>query len=64
MCLGIVMPKGILKGDIEEDALTYSRRYYNWGKGMLKWIKRKYNKRQRKDAKAIFHKEIKEGTES
>lgn len=46
-----------LKGD-EYDALTYARRYYNWGRGTIKYWKRSYNKRLRKACKAEMRREV------
>ena len=42
-------PRGFipLKGGDEYDALTRWRRYLKFGRGVLKWIKRKYHKRVR-----------------
>ena len=42
-------PRGVipLKGGDEEDALTRWRKYLQFGRGVTKWIKRKYNKRVR-----------------
>lgn len=31
----------------EYDALTKARQRYNWGRGILRWAKRKYEKRLR-----------------
>jgi hypothetical protein len=35
----------------EYDALTGARKFYVWRPGVLKWIKRNYNKRVRRDGK-------------
>ena len=40
-----------LEGGDEYDALTKSRKYHNFGKGVLRKIKRQYNKRFRKIGK-------------
>ena len=40
-----------MSGGDEYDALTDARKYYSWGNGTLKKIKRKYNKRFRKKGK-------------
>jgi hypothetical protein len=37
-----------LKGGDEHDALTRWRKYLQFGRGVTKWIKRKYNKRVRR----------------
>tara|TARA_B110000014_G_scaffold207981_1_gene159079 strand:+ start:784 stop:921 length:138 start_codon:yes stop_codon:yes gene_type:complete len=42
-----------MKGGDEYDALTKARKDYRWGKGVLKKIKRKYNKRFRKEGKKL-----------
>lgn len=36
----------------EVDAFGRMRRYFNWKPGTLRWIKRQFWKRQRRDAKA------------
>lgn len=38
-----------MKGGDEYDALTKAKQYYNWKPGVRKKIKRKYNKRLRKN---------------
>ena len=44
------MSKIPMKGGDEYDALSKnSRKFYNWSAGQIKKIKRKYNKRFRKD---------------
>jgi len=40
-----------MKGGDEYDALTKARKYYSFGSGVLKKIKRQYNKRFRKVGK-------------
>ena len=45
------MTKIPMKGGDEYDALTPARKYYYWGRGQLKKIKRGYNKRFRKQGK-------------
>jgi len=40
-----------MQGGDEHDAFSPSRKYYVWGRGALKKIKRKYNKRFRKAVK-------------
>ena len=40
-----------LEGGDEYDALTKSRKYHNFGSGVLKKIKRQYNKRFRRVGK-------------
>ena len=43
-----------MKGAGEYDGLSKrSRKFYSWGKGQLKKIKRKYNKRFRKEGKKL-----------
>jgi hypothetical protein len=41
-----------LKGGDEYDALTRWKRLLHWRPGIRAWMKRKYNKRVRKAAKA------------
>ena len=42
-----------MSGGDEEDALSKkSRKFYGWGRGTLKKIKRRYNKRFRQKGKA------------
>jgi len=51
---GLVMkksPKITMKGGDEYDALTKARKYYHFGSGVLRKIKRQYNKRFRKEGK-------------
>lgn len=43
--------KAKLSGGAEWDAFTSWRRAYNWGPGVLAWIKRRFNKRQRREAR-------------
>jgi hypothetical protein len=43
--------RGELKDGDEWDALTRARRFYHWRPGELRAIKRRYNKRQRKEAR-------------
>ena len=43
-------PKITMKG-VEWDALTKTRKYYHFGSGVLRKIKRQYNKRFRKEGK-------------
>ena len=47
------MAKGLvpLKGGEEYDALTRARKFYHWRPGVLRKIKRGYNKRVRREAK-------------
>jgi hypothetical protein len=45
------MTKIPMKGGDEYDALTPARKYYKWGRGELKKIKRRFNKRFRKQGK-------------
>ena len=45
--------RGKMKGGDEYDALSPWKRYYHWQPGERKRIKRGYNKRQRKAAKAL-----------
>jgi len=45
------MKKIPLKGGDEYDALTKARKFYRFAPGIVKKIKRKYNKRFRKEGK-------------
>lgn len=50
-----------LKGGDEFDALSKkSRKFYTWGKGVVKKIKKQYNKRFRKNGKAEVEKSSRE----
>jgi hypothetical protein len=49
-----------LKGGDEYDALTKARKYYNFGRGALKVIKRGYNKRVRRNDKKEVSNETKD----
>jgi hypothetical protein len=40
-----------MKGGIEVDCLTKARRFYHWSPGTIVWVKRKYNKRVRRNAR-------------
>ncbi len=44
--------RGKMKGGDEYDGLSPWKRYHNWAPGVRKLIKRGYNKRMRKVAKA------------
>jgi hypothetical protein len=44
-------PRLKMKGGDEYDALTKARKYYHFGSGVLRKIKRQYNKRFRKEGK-------------
>lgn len=52
--------KQITKGGDEFDIVTGWRKLFSWSRGDLKRIKRKMNKRDRKDAKQTIKKEIDE----
>jgi hypothetical protein len=43
-----------LKGGGEVDALLRCKRWHHWRSGVRQAFKRKYNKRQRRDAKAAI----------
>ncbi len=45
------MAREILKGGLENDALTPYKRHVRWRSGERKFAKRKFWKRQRKEAK-------------
>lgn len=48
-----------MKGGDEFDALSKrSRKFYNWGKGELKRIKQKYNKRFRRTGKKDINTDV------
>jgi hypothetical protein len=49
-----------LKGGDEYDALTKARKYYNFGRKALKIIKRRYNKRVRRNNKKEVNNETKD----
>ena len=50
---GLAMKKKpkIMMNGAEWDALTKARKYYHFGSGVLRKIKRQYNKRFRKEGK-------------
>lgn len=47
-----------LKGELEYDAFTSWRKFLGWKSGTLKYAKRKFNKRQRKQAKRAIRSEV------
>ena len=47
-----------LKGGAEYDALTKARKYYGFGRRALKIIKRRYNKRVRRNYKKEVNNEV------
>ena len=49
-----------MRGADEYDALTSWRRCYSWKKGVLKKIKRRFNKRERANGRVMIKKESEE----
>jgi len=47
--------KAKTKGGLEDDAFTRWRHILGWGRGVLKWTKRAYNKRVRREGKKEQH---------
>ena len=52
--------KATLSGGYEYDAFTGWRKLYRWGPGVLAYIKRRFNKRQRREAKRVAKGEAKD----
>jgi len=46
-----------MKGADEYDALTGARKWYSWKPGTLKQIKKRFNKRERKNGKELIRTE-------
>jgi hypothetical protein len=44
-------------GGDEQDAFSRTRRIHSWGRGQLRWIKRKAGKRERRLAKTVIGQE-------
>lgn len=53
-----------LKGGFEYDGLRHAaKRFHNWRAGVRPWIKRRFNKRTRKDGKGTARDAVKENVD-
>lgn len=43
-----------MKSGDEYDALTRAKRFYKWRPGMRAWVKRKFSKRLRREARSVI----------